>query len=291
MQTRYQPWLDRSGRLSILKLATFLLLFVPALWIVVQLQQGWLAPKPVTETIHQTGFWAVRLLLISLLVTPLRTLGNWPKLIAVRRMLGVAVLAYAATHFSLYILDQHGDIGHVASEIAFRFYLTIGFVALVGLIALGSTSTDGAIRRIGARKWNRLHQLVYIIGFLALWHFMLQAKLDVTQPVLMAGFFVILMGWRVLRRLGRADRPVALVGLALVAAAATAALEAGWYHIENHVPAMRVLAANLDTSDGLRPALWVLVVGLALLIVRLARPAWSKQRPAGRSRPAVKAAA
>lgn len=277
MVARYQPWLDRSGRLSPLKLTVFVLLFVPGLWVALQLYEGWLAPKPVTEAIHQIGIWAVRLLLISLAVTPLRSLGGWGKLILVRRMIGVAVLAYAAIHLVLYIVDQHGDMVRVASEIALRFYLTIGFVALVGLAVLGATSTDGMIKRLGAQVWNRLHQIVYLIAVLALWHFLLQAKLDITEPALTCGLFFILMGWRGLRRLGLNDNVVGLLLLAIFCALGTAALEAGWYQVVNHVPYRRVLQADLDFSSPLRPAWWVLAAGLAVVALRLCRPLWTRK--------------
>ncbi len=283
MDARYQPWLDRAGRLSLLKLVTFVLLFAPGLWVAAQLEAGWLAPKPITEAIHQIGTWSVRFLLISLAITPLRSLGGWSKLIAVRRMLGLAVLAYTLIHFALYIVDQHGDLAHVAGEIVLRFYLTIGFIALVGLAVLGGTSTDGMIRRLGARRWNRLHQAVYVVAFLALWHFMLQAKLDVTQPVLMSGLLFLLMGYRGLRRLNQADSVVGLGLLAAVAAIGTAVLEAGWYQIVNHVPYNRVLQADLDFSDVIRPAWWVLGTGLALVAIRLGRPLWSKKAPIRRA--------
>ncbi len=151
--------------------------------------------------------------MVSLAVSPLRRIGQWNKLIAVRRMLGVAVLAYAAAHFALYVVDQKFDIVRVASEIVLRFYLTIGFVALLGLMALGATSTDAMIRRLGAQGWNRLHGLVYVIGILALLHFMIQSKLDVSQPVLMVGLFLLLMGQRLLARVGRGDSVAGLSGL------------------------------------------------------------------------------
>ncbi len=289
-RTRYQPWLDRAGRLSWLKLITFVLLFLPGLWVAFELAQGWLQPKPVTEAIHQIGTWAVRLLLLSLAITPLRRLGAWPKLIAIRRMLGLAVLAYTLIHFTLYIVDQHFDLVHVASEIVLRFYLTIGFLALVGFTVLGCTSTDGMIRRIGAARWNQLHKLVYVLGVLALWHFLLQAKLDITQPVLMAGLFILLMGYRGLQRIGRADGVVALVLLALVSGLVTAGLEAGWYQIVNHVPAERVLEANLAFDDSIRPAWWVLAVGVGTVVLRLLRPMWARKAPPPRPASVARAA-
>ncbi|UDL94634.1 sulfoxide reductase heme-binding subunit YedZ [Lichenihabitans sp. PAMC28606] len=276
MTIKTLPWLDRTGRLSWLKLVTFVLLFVPGLWIALQLDLGWLQPKPVTEAIHQSGTWAVRFLLISLAITPLRRLAQWNKLIAIRRMLGLAVLAYAALHFTLYIVDQNYDLVHVATEIVLRFYLTIGFVALVGFMILGATSTDGMIRRIGAKRWNRLHQIVYLLGVLGLLHFFLQAKLNITQPVLMAGLFLLLMGYRLLQKRGWADHVVALLALAVGAAFGTAVLEAAWYQIVNNRPFNLVLSANLDFDSPLRSSWWILAVGLVVVLVRVTRPLWVK---------------
>ena len=277
MNAKFLPWLDRAGRFSALKAIVLVMLFVPGLWVALQLSLGWLQPKPVTEAIHQIGTWAVRFLLLSLAITPLRKLGSWSKLISVRRMLGLAVLAYASIHLVLYVVDQHYDLAHVASEIVLRFYLTIGFLTLLGFAALGLTSTDGMIRRLGAKRWNRLHQSIYLLGVLALWHFLLQAKLDITQPVLMVGLFLILMGYRVLqwRKLG--DSIPGLLAVALLSATATALVEAGWYQVVNHVPAARVLSADLDFSDTIRPAWWVLLAGLAVVLLRALRPLWVKQ--------------
>ena len=118
-------------------------------------------------------------------------------------MVGVAAFAYASAHLTLYVVDQHFDLAHVATEIALRFYLTIGFVAWLGLAALAATSTDAMIRRLGP-KWRTLHSLVYGIAALALLHFMIQAKADVTEPVIMTGLFLVLMLFRVSLKRGRA---------------------------------------------------------------------------------------
>jgi methionine sulfoxide reductase heme-binding subunit len=266
------PWLDRSGRLSALKLIVFLALFGPGIWIAAQWQMGWLIPKPVTEAIHQTGDWTVRFLLLSLLVTPLRRTANWGKLILVRRMIGVAALAYGVIHLSLYCLDQHFDLAHVASEILLRIYLTIGFSALLGLSILGLTSTDAMIQRLGAKRWQRLHQCVYAIALVALTHFLLQSKIDVTQAVLMIGFFMLLMGYRLVIKAGFQLRVGELAIVAVFAAALTAGGEALWYGLATGISGMRVLAANLDFDLVIRPAWWVLASGLAL-----AGTAWLRQ--------------
>ncbi len=287
MQARFLPWCDRSGRLSVFKLCTFLALFGPGLWVALGWKLGWLAPKPATEAIHETGLWAVRILIASLAVSPVRRIAQWPKLIAVRRMLGVAVLAYAAVHFTLYVVDQKFDLPHVASEIVLRFYLTIGFMALLGFAALGATSTDAMVRRLGGLKWNRLHALVYPIAILVLLHFMIQSKLDVSQPVIMTGLFLILMGQRLLQRYGLGDDVAALAGLAAAASILTALFEAAWYHVRNGIDVADVLGANLGFDDALRPAWFVLAAGVAVVVLRLMRRFWARRpQTATRLRPA-----
>jgi len=283
MQARYFPWRDRSGRLSALKLCTFAAVLLPGLSVALGWELGWLAPKPVTEAIHETGLWAVRILVASLAVSPLRRIAQWPKLIAVRRMLGLAVLAYAAVHLTLYLVDQKFDLAHVASEIALRFYLTIGFIALLGFAALGATSTDAMIKRLGGIAWNRLHALVYPIAILALLHFMIQSKLDVSQPVIMTGLFLILMGQRLLQRYDLGDSIVALAGLAAAAAILTASFEAAWYHVRNGIDVADVLGADLGFDGSVRPAWFVLAAGVAVVVLRLVRRFWARRpRPAPR---------
>lgn len=266
------PWLDRAGRLSPLKLCVFLTLFLPGLWLAFEFATATLGPKPVTEALHQTGSWAVRFLLISLAVTPFRRIADWPRLILVRRMLGLAALAYIVIHFILYMLDQQFVLATIASEIALRFYLTIGFVALTGLVILGVTSTDGMVRRLGAPRWNRLHQLVYLIAVLAIWHFFLQSKRDVTEPALMAGLFLLLMAYRLAVRLDIAFNLVSLSAIAALTGLLTALVEAGWYAVATGVPGFMVLSANIDPDlmwD--RPSWWVAGVGIAVAVLGQAR--------------------
>lgn len=258
------PWNDRAGTLSWLKLTVFVGVLAPGLWLAAQAATGTLGSKPITAAIHQSGDWAVRFLLLGLLVTPLRHVADWPRLILVRRMIGIAALAYALLHLVFYVVEQAFDLARVASEIVLRVYLTIGFFALLGLVALGATSTDGMIRRLGGARWNRLHSLVYPITALAILHFFLQTRLDVSEPVLMLGFFLWLMGFRLMRRLAVPVAPLPLVGLALAAALLAALGEAGWYAARTGVDASRVLAANLDPAFGIRPALWILAAGLVL---------------------------
>ena len=263
------PWRDRQGAFSAFKLAVLVALMLPALWLAWQAANGMLGPRPLNEAIHQTGLWGVRILLVSLLVTPLRQLVRQPRVMLVRRMVGVAAMAYILAHLALYIADQGFDLGKVVSEIVLRFYLTIGFVALVGLVALGITSTDGWVKRLGGRRWQALHRAVYAIGVLALVHFVLQTKLDVTEAMLTAGLFLWLMGYRLLAPKGGAPALWRLALLVPIAAIGTALLEAAWYGLGTGVPFWPVLEANLDTEFGLRPALWVGIVSAAMLLPAL----------------------
>lgn len=276
------PWLDRAGRLSLLKLAAFLACLAPALYLAGAYGLDALGAKPITALIHGTGEWTVRVLLASLAVSPLRRIADWPRLINLRRMLGVTAAAYASAHLALYVVDQNFVLTKVASEIALRTYLTIGFAALVGLIALGATSTDSAIRALGP-NWHRLHRLVYTIAVLGLVHYFLQSKIDVTDPVFWSGLFLLLMGWRAMRRFRLPERAWSLLLLAIAAGLLTAGLEAAWYGLASGVPAGLVLGANLDASGPVRPAWWVMAIGLLL-------PALSLIRGTGAGRPSARRA-
>ena len=274
------PWNERNGRFSPLKAVVFAGLFVPAGWIIFLAATGALEPKVVTEMIHRTGQWAIRFLTLSLLITPLMRGARYPKFVAVRRMIGVAAFAYACAHLTLYVVDQHFDLAHVASEIALRFYLTIGFVTWLGLAALAATSTDAMIRRLG-RNWRRLHSIVYGLAVIALLHFMIQAKADVSEPVMMTGFFAILMLFRALVKRG-AEPWAAALGAAVISPPLTALIESGWYALVRHIPFWEVLGANTDPDMAFRPSAYVAAAGVAFLVVALLRRA-----PAPRRAPAL----
>lgn len=265
------PWRDRAGRFSGPRLCAFLVCLLPLAAIAWEAAAIGLGPKPVISVIREIGDWVIRLLLLTLAVSPARHLFNAGRLVQIRRMLGLAALFYVLGHLALYFYDQRFVVATIVSEIVLRFYLTIGFVAILGLVALGVTSTDASIRRLGAARWRRLHQLVYPLTILALWHSFLQAKSDVSEPVLMSGLFFWLMGWRALKALGRPTGLLSLLCLAIVAGLATAGVEALWYGTQTGVNWRRVLAANLAVDVTIRPALWVAGAGL---VVALASAAW-----------------
>lgn len=277
------PWLDRAGRFSPLKLACLLAVIAPAAWLAARAFAHDLGPEPLKEAIHQAGDWAVRLLLVSLAVSPFRRIGGWPRLILVRRMFGVAAMAYALLHLTLYIASQSFSPVRVVTEIALRFYLTIGFVAVVILVTLGATSFDAAIRRLG-RRWNQLHRLVYVAATLGVIHFSLQSKANVSEPMLMAGLFIWLMAFRWLDRAGgERPGPWRLAILTVAMPVATALVEAAWYTVRNGIDPWRILQANLSLAVGARPAVWVLVITAIPPLVAAARPLWEAQRRSGRT--------
>ncbi|HET6182723.1 MAG TPA: protein-methionine-sulfoxide reductase heme-binding subunit MsrQ [Acetobacteraceae bacterium] len=268
---RALPWRDRQGRLSWLKAATLGFCVTPGLLTAYWLATGQLGARPITEALHETGLWTVRFLMISLALTPARLVFDWPRAPLIRRMVGVTAACYAGIHFTLYIAQQNFHLLFVASEIVHRFYLTIGFAALVGLVALAATSTDAATRRMG-KNWKRLHRAVYVIAVLALLHYFIQSKANVGEPVVFAGLFLWLMLWRLLP--GKWGGAVAVLpALGIVAAALAAGVEYAWYDIATHVNAWRVLMAN-ERWRLMRPAHWVLVSGAGIFALALLRRLW-----------------
>ena len=169
-----------------------------------------LGADPVAAIEHSLGLWALRLLLVTLAVTPLRQLLGQPLLIRFRRMLGLWTFAYASLHFAAWlVLDLRGWWALVPAEIAERPYITVGFAAWLLLVPLALTSTRGWMRRLG-RSWGRLHRLVYAVAALAVLHFWWVVKADVREPLLYAAILAMLLGWRLA---WRRRRPPATPGL------------------------------------------------------------------------------
>jgi methionine sulfoxide reductase heme-binding subunit len=269
------PWRDRRGRFLPLKAAVLISLFVPGVLYAMWLATDALGGRPVMEAIHGIGLWAIRFLMIALAITPLSRALDWPGLLLVRRNFGVAAACYAVIHLCLYIVDQNFMLLTVVSEIALRFYLTIGFATLLVLLALATTSTDAWVKKLG-RNWKRLHSLAYPFTAVALLHFYIQAKLNVSEPVFVSGLFVWLMAWRAVPEEWRRDRrivPTAVLygGLGVFSSLATVAMEFGWYGLTTKVDPWRVLYANETVARGLRPAHWIAVASAALAVMFIVR--------------------
>ena len=276
------PWVDRNGRFSILKASVFTALFLPAIGICVMSFTGPVAARPAIEFNHRVGLWAIRFLMVTLAITPLRQILKWPKLIIVRRMIGVATFLYLVLHVSAYVVDKDFNFGAVFTEIVLRFYLTIGFGALAIIAVLASTSTDGMLRRLGGKRWQKLHRTVYLAAFLGIIHYFLQMKLDVAQPEVFFGLFLWLMGYRLIFWRGGvawATAIVPLILLSLGAAVLTGLGEAAYFHLRLGIPPERILHADFIFIRGPRPAWIVLFFGLGTTALSIGRKLWDRLVP------------
>jgi sulfoxide reductase heme-binding subunit YedZ len=167
-----------------------------------------LGANPIEATTRHLGWWGLTLLLASLAVTPLRRLTGWHRLIRIRRTLGLFAFAYIVLHLSSYLgLDKFFDWGDVWKDILKRPYITIGMLAFALLVPLAATSTDAAVRRLGGKRWQRLHYLAYPIAVLGVSHYYLLVKADVSRPLVFAGVLTLLLGYRVWRRARAPARP------------------------------------------------------------------------------------
>jgi sulfoxide reductase heme-binding subunit YedZ len=165
-----------------------------------------LGANPV-ETIRLfTGDWTLRFLLITLAVTPLRRLTGWNAVIRVRRMLGLFAFFYAALHIISYVwLDQLFMWDLIIEDVYKRPYITVGVTAFMLLLPLALTSTNGMVRRLGGKRWQRLHQLVYVIAILGVVHFWWLVKSDIREPLIYAVVLSLLLGYRLFWALRRAQ--------------------------------------------------------------------------------------
>ena len=161
---------------------------------------GTLGANPVEEIQDRCGNWGLRYILIALSVTPLRTISHWNWLVRFRRMLGLFAFFYVLMHFLTWLfLDQGFLLSAITEDIVKRPFITIGFAAFLILIALTATSTSGMRRRLG-RRWQQLHNWVYIAAILGVWHYWWQVKLDASDPAVYAAILSALLGYRLWRR-------------------------------------------------------------------------------------------
>ncbi len=178
----------------------FLACLTPALLLGWDAFTGGLGVNPIEDITHRTGDWALRLLLVTLAVTPLRRLAGWNGLVRFRRMVGLFAFFYAVLHFSTYLVFDHFfDLLLIIDDVAERKYVTAGFVGFVLMIPLAVTSTQGWIRRLG-RRWTALHRLVYASAVAGVVHFLWLVKIDIGEPLIYAVILAILLGARLAHR-------------------------------------------------------------------------------------------
>jgi sulfoxide reductase heme-binding subunit YedZ len=181
----------------------FLTAAAPGIYLAWQFWRAWnylpstLGKEPVKGLEHATGELAIRFLAVTMAVTPIRQLTGWNAIAPYRRLLGLFVFWYASAHLVVfYALDLEMNLGEVLTEIVKRPYITVGFAAWLLLVPLALTSTTGWIRRLGGKRWNRLHKLTYAVVALGLVHFFWSQKKDMTDPLLYAAIFGALFAWR-----------------------------------------------------------------------------------------------
>ncbi|HEX3876866.1 MAG TPA: protein-methionine-sulfoxide reductase heme-binding subunit MsrQ [Bryobacteraceae bacterium] len=159
--------------------------------------QGNLGPNPPERVEHFTGDWTLRLIVASLAITPLRRLLRQPNLIRFRRLIGLFAFFYACLHFLSYVvLDQFFDFHAMIADVLKRPYITVGFTGFVLLIPLAVTSTVGWIRRLGGKRWQALHRLIYVTAIAGVLHYYWLVKSDVRLPLLYAGLVALELGYR-----------------------------------------------------------------------------------------------
>jgi sulfoxide reductase heme-binding subunit YedZ len=179
------------------KVVAFAVCLVPLGLLLWRALQGELGANPIEFITHATGDWTLRFLVITLAVTPLRKLLRWPQLIRFRRMLGLFAFFYAFLHFSTWIvLDQFFDWRGMLKDVEKRPFITVGFTAFVLMIPLAVTSTAGWIRRLGGRRWQWLHRLIYASAILGVIHYYWLVKSDERKPLEYAWMVGILLAWR-----------------------------------------------------------------------------------------------
>jgi methionine sulfoxide reductase heme-binding subunit len=201
---------------SALKVLFFLASLGPLSWLVWAVLTNHLSPNPLSDITNETGVWTLRFLCITLAVTPLRRLSGWNGVIRFRRMAGLFAFFYGTLHFLTYVIADRfagldfpdgmvawstlRNLAHsVGEDIYKRPFITIGFTAWLTMVPLAATSTAGMIRRLGGRRWNLLHRLVYVTAVAGVIHYWWLVKADISRPRIYAVVVAVLLGVRVLR--------------------------------------------------------------------------------------------
>lgn len=190
-------WLGRGPPITTLKILVFALCLLPLALLAWDGVHANLGPNPIEEITHRTGDWTLRLLLVTLAVTPARRLLGWNFLLRLRRLLGLFAFFYACLHFLTYVwLDQFFWWDEIAKDIVQRPFITVGFAAFLLLIPLAVTSTNAMMKRLG-RRWQQLHRLVYVSATLGVLHYLWLVKADLRRPLIYGILLTALLAYRV----------------------------------------------------------------------------------------------
>ncbi len=187
---------ELDSKIKKLKPLVFILLITPFVSLVWQFYKDELGANPIEAITHGTGEWALRILLLTLAVSPLRRIFGYNALVQFRRMLGLTCFFYVVMHFSIYIvLDQWFALDAIFEDIKERPYITVGFLAFVLMTPLAITSTNAMQRKLQS-AWVKLHKLIYVISVLAILHFWWLVKADLMEPIIYAFILAFLLGYR-----------------------------------------------------------------------------------------------
>jgi sulfoxide reductase heme-binding subunit YedZ len=186
------------------KPVVFLLCLLPLAALGWRALRGELTANPIEFITHATGDWTLRFLVFTLCVTPFRKILHLPELIRFRRMLGLFAFFYGCLHFTTYIwLDKFFDLSEMWKDIVKRKYITVGFTAFLLLIPLAVTSTAGWIRRLGGKRWQMLHRLIYFSAALGVIHYYWMVKSAVIRPLTHGAIVAVLLLWRLFNALSK----------------------------------------------------------------------------------------
>jgi sulfoxide reductase heme-binding subunit YedZ len=195
----------------VVKPVLYVLATLPLVYLTVRLASGSVEGDQVKFLQHVTGDTVLACLLLTLSVTPLRRLTGWNELIRIRRLIGLTAFWYALIHFLSYVVfDQSLSISEIGADILEHPWVLLGFAAFLMLLPLAVTSTKGWVRRLGGKRWQRLHRLIYPATAAGLVHYFWLVKKDVTDPVYWAAALLVVLGLRLVKRPARRLGPVPL---------------------------------------------------------------------------------
>jgi sulfoxide reductase heme-binding subunit YedZ len=269
------PWQDKNRRFSWLKASAFTLMLFPAIRSAYLFGIEDYGVVPLAGLTYWSGVWATVVLLMALAVTPAVTIFRWPVLIDVRRMIGVTALIYTIVHMVIYFAFRRWDVTLIANDMTTRLTLVVATLSTIGLIVLGATSVDAAVRYMGTKRWQRLHATNYVISGLAIIHVVL-ARGTYTEQYMLTGIFFWLIVWRVLARYGLGANAKALAMLAVASCLVAAFLEAFFLWSRRGFDVLETLGYNFTLAildAGYPPAWRVLAFGLMVALGAAGREA------------------
>ncbi len=186
----------------------FILILFPSLLWVYQFVTGNLGVNPIEKLMDELGLMALRLIIITLMITTLSNIKPLKSIVVLRRMIGLFAFYYVCLHFSTYVvLDHFLDMQFIIQDIIKRPFITFGFISFLFLIPLASTSTNNMIKRLGFKLWKKIHYLIYPVAILASMHFYVLVRADKTEPVIYMGIIILLLLHRIFKRLTRPQLP------------------------------------------------------------------------------------